>query len=60
MAKKRFVTEKRYEVDWYRNGFCYRTTTNVTWEGVKDMKKIAKLLGETISYDHVTTKKYEY
>ena len=44
MAKKRFVTEKRYEVDWYRNGFCYRTTTNVTWEGVKDMKKIAKLL----------------
>ena len=45
MAKKRFVTEKRYEVDWYRNGFCYRTTTNVTWEGVKDMKKIAKLLG---------------
>ena len=43
MAKKRFVTEKRYEVDWYRNGFCYRTTTNVTWEGVKDMKKMKYL-----------------
>lgn len=60
MAKKRFVTEEIYEVDWFRNGFCYRTTTNVTWEGVKDMKKTAKLLGETISYTHVRTNKYEY
>lgn len=61
MAKKRFVTEKIYEVDWFlSNGHCYRTTTNVTWEGVKDMKKTAKLLGETISYTHVKTNKYEY
>lgn len=39
-----------YWVDWYCNGFCYRSTHGVTWDEVKEMKKLAKLLGETIKY----------
>lgn len=40
-----------YWVDWYRNGWCYRSTHGVTWEQVKEMKKLAKYLGETIKYE---------
>lgn len=40
-----------YWVDWYRNGFCYRSTHGVTIEQVREMKKLAKLLGETIKYE---------
>lgn len=39
-----------YSVDWYNGDYCYRTTTNVDWDGVKRFKKIAKALGETIKY----------
>ena len=47
---------KIYSVDWIRNGFCYRTTMGCTWENVKDCRKTAKLLGETIKYEHYDTK----
>ena len=39
-----------YWVDWYRDGWCYRSTHGATWEHVKEMKKLAKALGETIKY----------
>ena len=48
--KKRFLTLKKYDVDWVRNGFCYRTTRNCTFEQVKECRRIAKLLGEKIEY----------
>ena len=47
---------KIYSVDWIRDGFCYRTTMGCTWEDVKDCKRTAKLLGETIEYEHYATK----
>ena len=41
-----------YWVDWYTpGGFCYRSTHGVTMEQVREMKKIAKVLGETIKYE---------
>lgn len=40
-----------YWVDWYRDGWNYRSTHGVTWEQVKEMKKLAKTLGETIKYE---------
>jgi len=41
-------TRKYYIVDWYRNDFCYRTTTNVPFESLKDLRYTAKLLGEKL------------
>ena len=38
MTKER----KLYWVNWYRNGYCYKSTTNVPYEGVKEYKKLAK------------------
>lgn len=51
--KNRTITKKSkiYNVDWIRNGFCYRTTTNCDWDAVKDCKRTAKMLGETIKYE---------
>ena len=50
-------TEKIYTVDWYTSGgFCYRTTTECTWENVREMKLIAKALGETIKYEYAYTR----
>ena len=43
--------KKRYWVNFYRNGFCYRSVSDADWEGVKRYKKLAKLLGETITYE---------
>ena len=43
--------ENTYWVDWYRNGFCYRSTHGCSWDDIKEMKKLAKLLGETIKYE---------
>lgn len=40
-----------YWVDVYSNGFCYRSVSNCTWEDVKELRKVAKLLGETIKYE---------
>lgn len=43
--------KKYYTVDWYRNGFCYRTTVNVPYENLKDCRRTAKLLGEKIEIE---------
>lgn len=40
-----------YWVDILRNGFCYRSVHSCTWEQVKELRKNAKLLGETIKYE---------
>ena len=56
MARKIVRKTKIYSVDWIRNGFCYRTTMGCTWEDVKDCKRTAKLLGETIEYEHYDTR----
>ena len=53
--RKKVVKTKIYSVDWYRNGFCYRTTMGCTWEDVKQCKRTAKLLGEKIEYEHYDT-----
>ena len=51
---------KIYSVDWYHGDHCYRTTMGCTWEDVKDCRRTAKLLGETIKYEHYDTKVDEY
>lgn len=45
------MAKNTYSVDWIRNGWCYRTTIGVDWEGVKRFRKLAKALGETIRYE---------
>lgn len=42
---------KRYDVNWIRNGFCYRTTTDCPWDAVLEAKRTAKLMGEAIEYE---------
>jgi len=47
-AKKR----KLYQVDWYTDdGYLYRTTMGCEWKDVKQCKKQARKLGETIKYE---------
>ena len=58
--KKKIVKTKIYSVDWIKNGFCYRTTMECTWEDVKNYKRIAKLLGEKIKYQHYRTREDVY
>jgi hypothetical protein len=59
MARIKIV--KIYDVDWIlSNGHCYRTTTGCTWEQVKECRKTAKLLGETIKHTYSHSIKYEY
>ena len=58
--KKKVVKTKIYSVDWIHNGFCYRTTMGCTWEDVKQCKSTAKLLGETIKYEHYDTREDVY
>jgi hypothetical protein len=58
--RKKVIKTKIYSVDWIRNGFCYRTTMGCTWEDVKNCRRTAKLLGETIKYEHYDTKVDEY
>lgn len=60
MAKKRYVTERRYTVHWYRNGFCYRSTTDCRKDDVENCKRTARLLGETIKTELERVIKYEY
>lgn len=61
MAKK-VIKTKIYTVNCIRNGFCYCTHTECTWEDVKRLKEIAKLLGESIEYtlDRIEKKDYSY
>lgn len=42
-------TQSTYQVDWYRNGFNYRTTIGVPKDALPDIKRQAKLLGEKVS-----------
>ena len=57
MAKVR--TEKRYNIDWIRKGFCYRTTMDCPYSYVKNARRVAKALGETIKVEYCRTLKYE-
>ena len=54
------IKKKMYAVNWYCNGFCYRTTTGCDWEVVKHLRKAAKAIGETITYEVIGTKVYNY
>lgn len=37
-----------YWVDWIRDGFCYRSTHSVTREQIKEMRKVARALGDKL------------
>ena len=54
--RRKVVKTKIYSVDWYHNGFCYCTTKGCTWEDVKECRRKAKFMGETIKYEHYDTK----
>jgi hypothetical protein len=58
--RKQYIQEKRYTINWYRNGFCYRTTMDCTKEYVNNCKKLAKLIGETIKIELEQTIKIYY
>lgn len=60
MTKKRYITERRYTIHWYRNGFCYRTTRNCPKEHVDSCRATARLLGEKIKTELERVIKYEY
>lgn len=53
-------TVKIYAVDWYYEGYNYRTTTGCTWEDVQDLRRQAKAIGETVKWKVIGTKTYEY
>ena len=59
---KRKITRRKniYTVDWYRNNWCYRTTTDCDWETVKECRQAAKLMGETIKYEKTGVKEDVY
>lgn len=52
------IKRKLYSVDWYYNGFCYRTTTGCTWEDVKTLRKIAKATRDTVKHYQTGTKEF--
>lgn len=56
MKKKLIKKTKIYSVDWYRGDWCYRTTTECTWQDVLECKRTAKLLGEKVKYQHYRTR----
>jgi hypothetical protein len=43
--------EKKYWVNWYKDGFCYRSTHSVPKSEIKEMRKLAKMLGEKIEVE---------
>lgn len=43
--EKRPIT---YQVDWIKDGWCYRTTFGVPKDGLKKFRAIAKVLGEKL------------
>ena len=53
-------TVKIYAVDWYYNGYRYRTTNGCTWEDVQDLRRQAKAIGEPVKWEVIGTKTYEY
>lgn len=61
MAKRRYVTEKRYTIDFFTSGgHCYRTQGNCPYSRVKEARQIAKALGEKVEVTYERTIKYEY
>lgn len=56
----RSIKVKYYTVNWYQNGFCYRTTRGCNIDAVKNYKRIAKLLGETLKYELEKVVNYKY
>lgn len=54
--------KKMYFVDWYRNGFCYKTTSNCPYSYVKECRKLARELGEKVevTYSHTITEDYSF
>lgn len=60
MARKKVIKVRIYTVNWYSNGFCYRTTRGCDMDAVKNCKRTAKLLGETIKYELERIETYEY
>ena len=42
------ATNQLYWVDWYMDGFCYRSTHSLTKDEVKECRKTAKYIGATI------------
>lgn len=46
------MAKKTYYVRWFdRYGWNYKDTSNVDWNGVRQMKKNAKAMGEKIEYE---------
>jgi len=41
-----------------KSGFCYASHSNCEWEQVKELRKTAKLLGETIEHEKVGVREY--
>ena len=37
-----------YQVDWIRDGWCYRTTCGVPKDALKECRVAAKVLGEKL------------
>lgn len=60
MAKKRYITETRYIIHYYSNGFCYRSTADCPKSAVTEAKRIAKLTGDTIKTEIYSKRRYEY
>lgn len=60
MSRKIVRRKNIYTVDWYRGDWCYRTTTDCDWETVKECRRAAKLMGETIKYEKTDVKEDVY
>ena len=54
------IKRKIYAVNWYCNGYCYRTTTELDWEDVKRLRKVAKDIGDTMTYEVTRVETYRY
>jgi hypothetical protein len=45
------ASNKLYWVHWYKDDFCYRSTHSVPKSEIKELRKLAKQLGETIEIE---------
>jgi len=60
MAKKRYIQKTYYDIDFISSGgHCYRTLSNVPYSEIKNYRKLAKTLGETIKATKTDTIKTE-
>lgn len=61
MPRKRYVTERRYNIDFYSYGRCYRTLMDCPKYVVDEHRATAKLIkGETIKVELNRIIKHEY